>query len=410
MRDQLKAKREQLHGIFEEAKEGEVYDYGRVRSIDGGAEAVRDEVKRRTTEIDELSSQFDEAREAARIAEENRKALKSDTEPFNPPPHPAAGVGSNGSVQIKSLGELFAKSDAYKGMVGMNGPASVIDIGAKEFKTLFQTSAGWTPEALREGRVELKPERPIAVVNFIPTSPTSQNAVKYMEETTFTNAAVEKAEAAAYPEAALALTERSQTVEKIAVFLPVTDEQLEDEEQAEGYVNDRLGFMIQQRLDLQVLRGDGSTPNLLGTNNVTGIQTQAKGTDPTPDAFYKLFTKIRSDGYAEPNVVFVHPNDWQDVRLLRTTDGIYIWGSPSEPGPERIWGVRVVQTTAVVEDTATAGDYATYAALRIKRGLEVRVSDSHSTYFTEGKQAIRADLRAAVVHYRPKAFGTVTGI
>ncbi len=174
-----------------------------------------------------------------------------------------------------------------------------------------------------------------------------------MEETTFGNAAVEKAEAAVYPEATLALTEKSQSVQKIAVFLPVTDEQLEDEEQAEGYVNDRLAFMLQQRLDLQVLRGDGSAPNLLGTNNVTGIQTQAKGTDPTPDAFYKLFRKIRSDGFAEPSVVFVHPNDWESIRLLRTADGVYIWGSPSEPGTERIWGVRVVQTTAAAQNAAT---------------------------------------------------------
>ena len=409
MRDELTAKREQLHGIFEEARDGESYDYERVRSIVGGPEAVRDEVKRRTKEIDELARKLDDAVEAARVAEDNRRALEDDRRPFAPPPHPAA-PGDIRAVQPKSLGRLFVESDAYKGMVGMNGPASVIDIGAREFKTLFQTSIGWSPEALREGRVELKPERPVTVVNFIPTSPTNQNSVKYMEETTFNNAAVEKAEAAAYPEAALALTEKSQSVQKIAVFLPVTDEQLEDEEQAEGYVNDRLAFMLQQRLDLQVLRGDGSAPNLLGTNNVTGIQTQAKGTDPTPDAFYKLFRKIRSDGFAEPSVVFVHPNDWESIRLLRTADGVYIWGSPSEPGPERIWGVRVIQTTAAAQNTATAGDYATYSALRVKRGVEMRVSDSHSTYFVEGKQAIRADLRAAVVHYRPKAFGTVTGI
>ena len=292
----------------------------------------------------------------------------------------------------------------------MNGPASVLEIGAKELKTLFQTSAGWSPESIRDDRVELKPERPVSVVNFLPTSATQHNSVKYMEETTFTNAAVEIAEAGSFPEATLALTERSQAVEKIAVFLPVTDEQLEDEEQAEDYVNDRLIFMLQQRLDLQIIQGNGTAPNMLGTNNVTGIQTQAKSADPTPDAFYKLFRKIRSDGFAEPSVVLVHPNDWEDVRLLRTADGVYIWGNPSQAGPERIWGVRVVQTTAALENTATAGDYVTYSALRLRRGVEVRVSDSHSTYFTEGNQAIRADVRVAVVHYRLKAFGTVTGI
>ena len=156
MRDELTAKREQLHRIFEEARDGESYDYERVRSIVGGPNAVRDEVKRRTKEIDELAKKLDDAVDAARVAEDNRRALEDDRRPFAPPPHPA--TGDVRAVQPKSLGRLFVESAAYKGMVGMNGPASVLDIGAKEFKALFQTSAGWSPEAIREGRVELKPE------------------------------------------------------------------------------------------------------------------------------------------------------------------------------------------------------------------------------------------------------------
>ena len=409
MSEELTAKRQQLHDIFEEARDGEGYDYSLVKSISGGSQAVREEVNRRTAEIDDLGRKVDDGRAAARIADNNRAALDQDRMPYDPPPHPASAP-NGGQAQVKTLGRMFVESEAFAGLVGMNGPAAVLPVGAKELKTLFQTSAGWATESIRDARVELKPERPVTVVNFLPTSATQHNSVKYMEETTFTNAAAEAAEAGTYAEAALALTERSQAVEKIAVFLPVTDEQLEDEEQAEDYLNDRLIFMLQQRLDLQIVQGNGTTPNLLGTNNVTGIQTQAKGSDPTPDAFYKLFRKIRSDGFAEPNVVFVHPNDWESVRLLRTADGVYIWGNPSQAGPERIWGVRVVQTTAAVENTATSGDYVTYSALRVRSGVEVRVSDSHSTYFIEGKQAIRADVRVAVVHCRPKAFGTVTGI
>jgi hypothetical protein len=40
----------------------------------------------------------------------------------------------------------------------------------------------------------------------------------------------------------------------------------------------------------------------------------------------------------------------------------------------------------------------------------VQVSNSHSSFFIEGKLAIRADVRLAVIFYRPKAFGTVTGL
>jgi HK97 family phage major capsid protein len=111
-----------------------------------------------------------------------------------------------------------------------------------------------------------------------------------------------------------------------------------------------------------------------------------------------------------PDVTVWNPNDWQEVRLLRTTDGIYIWGSPSEPGPARIWGLPVVEAFGLTEGTAVVGDFGNYSELAVKRGIDVQVSNSHADFFTNGKQAIRADIRAALVFYRPKAFATVTGV
>jgi HK97 family phage major capsid protein len=231
-----------------------------------------------------------------------------------------------------------------------------------------------------------------------------------MEETTFTNAAVETTEGNAYQEAALAYTEKTSNVRKIAVFLPMTDEQLEDVTQAQGVIDNRLPFMVRQRLDLQIISGDGSAPNLRGVMNVAGIQTQAKGADPVPDAIYKAIVKVEVTGQAFANLVILHPLDWQGVRLLRTADGLYIWGNPSDAGPERIWGLGVVRAQAATQGTGVVGDWANFAELSIKRGLDLQVSNSHSTFFVEGKQAVRADMRAALVFYRPVAFCTVTGL
>ena len=121
-------------------------------------------------------------------------------------------------------------------------------------------------------------------------------------------------------------------------------------------------------------------------------------------------TLVRSGGFAEPTALVIHPNDWQDIRLMRTTDGLYIWGNPSERGPESVWGLPAVITTAITENTALLGDFALYAELFRKRGVTIKVSDSHADFFTNGKQAIRADERIALVIYRAGAFCKVTGV
>jgi HK97 family phage major capsid protein len=241
-----------------------------------------------------------------------------------------------------------------------------------------------------------------------------------MEETTHTNNAAEIAEETnaaaptAYGEAAIVMTERTVPVEKIPVWIPVTEEQLSDVEGIGQFVENRLRYMIGNRLDGQLVAGDGSTPNLRGVINATNIQTQALGSDPVPDAFFKAMTKIRGvtagTGFGEPSACLIHPNDWQPIRLLRTADGIYIFGNPTEAGPTVLWGVPVIVTSAETENTGIVGDFINYSALYTRRGIDVQISDSHASLFTSGVLAIKATMRCAAVYFRGSSFAKVTGI
>lgn len=409
LRGQLDAKRKKMHEVFEQA--GDNLDMDKVTVLDGDSAAKAHQIKALNDELADLGRQVDDL--AAVEAAQNQWKKRDDGDAVSQDGRvPVGADGGKGKTEraSKSLGAAFVESAAFKGRQGPVGPMAVLDV---DLKTLMTTSAGWAPETTRGPRVVDYVTRPIQVTDTIPMGMTAQTAIKYMEETTFTNNAAEALEGGAYGEAALVLTERTDPVQKIAVFLPVTDEQLEDVAGIQSYIDNRLTFMLRQRLDRQILIGDGTSPNLSGILDRSGLQTQAKGADPTPDAVYKAMTLVRlsgsGNGGAIPNVAYFHPNDWQQIRLLRTTDGIYIWGSPSEPGMDRIWGLGAVQAEALTEGTGLVGD-TNYVELAVKRGIEIQVSNSHSDYFVNGKQAIRADMRAALAVYRAAAFCSVTGI
>jgi HK97 family phage major capsid protein len=393
-----------MAAVFAEA--GPEIDLKKVKSVPGDTFAVAEQIRKWNDENVDLGKQRDDLLKVANAAQRVR-AAGTQTERAEA----GAEEGTEGSPAargVKSFGEHFTGSKAFKS----KGETARLNV---DLKTLISTGAGWAPETTRNGRVIEFATRPVQVTDLVPQNPTSQAAVVYMEETTFTNAAAETPESTqatpgTYPEAVEAWTQQSSTVRKIAVFIPVTDEQLEDEPHVRGYLDNRLPFMVRQRLDGQILNGNGTAPNLRGILNVAGIQTQAKGTDPNPDAVYKAMIKVRVTGRAMPNGIVFNPFDWQLIRLLRTADGLYIWGNPADAGPERMWGLAVAQGDVITAGTALVGDFATYSELAVKRGIDVQVSNSHSTYFIEGKQAIRADMRVALVVYRPAAFCSVTGI
>lgn len=403
----LDAKRAELAEIFAKA----------ATKVDGQdrynlTPAQLDDVKARNAEIDDLARQIEDLKAVDEIYQANAKAMRESNRPASQLPISAKGNQPLAQTQreVKSLGQLFIESDAYKGARDKKSfEVRLNDFDFLEAKTLMETGAGYAPQSIRTGRVvEYAHRRPV-VADLIPQTPTEQAAIVYMEETTFTNNAATRSEGGQAGESALAYTERSKGVREIATFLPVTEIQLEDVSQAQSLIDNRLMTMLNLTEETQLLTGDDNAPNLGGFHTIV-TQSQAKGTDPVPDAIYKGMTKVRSTGFAEPSAAVIHPNDWQDVRLLRTTDGIYIWGSPSEAGPERIWGLPVVVTTAETENTALLGDFQLYSEIFRRRGANIKVSNSHSDYFIKGKLAVRADKRLALAVYRASAFCKITGI
>lgn len=428
LREKLADRQVEIGKVFAEAKtdDGKV-DFNKVTCLvhEGkpikGSINIAQKVGEMNAELNEIAIEAETIEKAEKAAFEHGERQKATSRPKHAAPDNKGG----GQIMFKTIGEQIAENAEFKawqenGAVGgvtvkfpeMLGSDFMIGGGIKNLgsKTLMQTTAGYAPESIRLPGFVDAVTRPITLLDIIPLSQTVGDTVTYMEETTRTHAAAEKAEGAAYAESTFVFTERTSPVRKITDSLPVTDEQLNDVAFMNSYINDRLSFGVRQRLDLQVLVGDGIAPNLDGIKNVSGILTQAKAADPVVDAFFKLMTQIRVTGRAVPTHHIIHPTDWEGIRLLRTADGVYIWGNPSESGAERLWGLPVVQSDNDSAGTGYVGSFMPqWITLAERAGVVVEVGYVGSQ-FTEGKRTMRAQMRDAFILFRPAAFGTVTGL
>lgn len=316
----------------------------------------------------------------------------------------------------RTIGEWFVKSNAFTQFdaTRKQGPTVELPVGEMlnkeiDFKTLMDTS-DWPSRDIRlPGYIDY-PRRRLTIADLIPQGAISAASLSYVQESAGTNAADTVAEGGTKPESALTFTEVTEGVKKIATWLPVTSELMEDEPALRSIIDARLRLFVQLAEEDQLVSGSGAGADLTGILNASGIQTQATGTDPVPDAIMKAMTKIQVNAKFQASGIVMHPNDWQEVRLLKTADGVYIWGSPADEGPMRMWGLPVVPSEALSEGTALVGAFNVASQIFRRSGITMAASNSHGTYFVENKIAILAEERLALAHYRPAAYCQVTGV
>ena len=166
--------------------------------------------------------------------------------------------------------EQLAGSELVRRMQD-GGLSATIELADKRaLNALFQTSAGWAPQSIRDPGFTPKASRPIQLIDIMPMVPTDQAAAVYMEETTRTTAAAAVAEGTAAPEATRAVTQKTIAIREIAAHIPVTMIEMEDVPQVEQYLTDDIPFEVRQAVDGLLVTGTGADPNPFGLNNVTG--------------------------------------------------------------------------------------------------------------------------------------------
>ena len=269
---------------------------------------------------------------------------------------------------------------------------------------------GWTPQI----------SRPVQVVDTVPSSTTDQRAIDYMVQTTRTNAAAETTEDTASPESYIAGTEYSEPIREIATHMVVTEIELEDEPQIRSIITADGRLMVRQRLDGQLMLGNGSAPNIMGMtgtrNSVAPVDydwsTASGARDDQLNDLKKAKTKLILNGRVMPQLWYMHHEVWDEIALSETTAAGYYLGSPANDFVERIWGLPAVLTDHLTSG-ASSGDIGAilvdrdYMRLWYRRGLHVEVGLNNDD-FTRRRVTVRFAVRCALQVRRPQAVCTLT--
>lgn len=375
------------------------------------------ELRAAAIELAAVDAEFDNAR--AREEYELRAAAWAHA--LANPPQPKARGPEAAFAETRgqrSPGDLVTESEEYRSWVGTRGG----NLPETEIRTLLSSetsnpAAGiWRPvgtpflQAPRQMRFFIRD-----VLNVTETGLAAVPYIRELNPATNETGATAVAEGAAKPEVTMQFEQDTAVVQKLAAWVPATMEILEDAPTLRGYINTRLAYMLQLREQAQVLTGDGSSPNLKGIFQFSGVQTiTADNGDPFA-TIGKAIGKVENvDGTA--NGIVMNPTDyWTGMTLRHSSwfdggvDGVGANGVvPFNAPPATLFDVPVIRSRTVTTLTAYVGDWAMGATLFDRMQTTIRQSDSHDTYFIYNKVAILAEERVALACHRPDFFVNAT--
>lgn len=195
------------------------------------------------------------------------------------------------------------------------------------------------------------------------------------------------------------LVERSSQVKKIATWIKVSKEMVDDLPFMRGEINNELLELVELKLDQQILLGDGTGDNLDGlTGYATAFTPAAQfvGAIPTAnnsDVLRVALAQIENANFI-PNYIICNPDDAAQMELTKTTTGEYTYPMfvPQADGITRVKGVPVVINPGVASGTYIVGDFSK-ANLRIREDLNIQVGYINDD-FTRNMMTILCEARA----------------
>ena len=279
-----------------------------------------------------------------------------------------------------------------------------------EIKNTVTNAIGNTFSERKPGLVE-GAFRVFTIEDLLVTIPTSSNAVDWIRENVFTNAAAETAEGGAIPQSSITFAQGTMPVQNVAHFLKITRQLAMDNAALAAYINRRMVYGVNLRVETQLIAGNGTTPNLSGLTNTgnftahgyTAANLTAAGLlNNRFDIIGKMIGDCAVADYPA-DVVILSTADWWTMRLAKDSQGRYLLGDPASAVAPTLFGRPVVASNAMTAGKVWVGSLSQAATLHAREGIALDLSDSDENNFQLGLVSVRAMRRLALTVEKPAA-------
>lgn len=305
--------------------------------------------------------------------------------------------------RVKSIGEKFTESANYKAF-----SANTRDVrGARHIvstKSDSPTASTVSPAISRNtiaapyqlAGIWGAPEQQLIVENLIPHIPVSSSAVEYLKHTGFTNNAGVVAEGAAKAESTFEFDLATANVVTIAHWTKITEQLAADAPAVTAYINAKMMYGLQLKVDNQIISGTGTSTQLGGflkSGNHTDYSSAV--TVPTGanlmDFALLIKTKLDTLGYP-PKVLLLNPEDWAGLALLKDAQKRYLLGGPAGVTTKSLWGLPVETSASVPSGKYIMADFALGSTIYDRQEVALEI-DREGDDFRKNLLTIRVERR-----------------
>ena len=315
-----------------------------------------------------------------------------------------SGVKNQETQEVSSWGKQFINSSNYENFKAGNAQKARIEI---QNNTSVGSDVTVAPD--RKTGIVGGAMKPTTLESLFPSLPTSSNAIEFTKEATFVNNAAEKAEGVIRVESDVTFSLVNMPISDVGHFTLISRQLANDSPALAAYINTRMAYGVDQRVELQLGSGDGVAPNLSGvldTGNYT-VHSYLSGalgsTLPKLVLIRKLIADAWAAGYPADGIL-LNPADFATIEIeLFTATAGQLRVNVNAAGQPTLFGVPVIQSIGMTADTVLVGSFGMAGTIHNREGIVVEMSESDGDNFKKKLITVRAERRLALAIERPGA-------